>query len=331
MNANIEKLLCGNCMDLEKYKYKIEQVEREVNGEIISFNRMYAVCNNCGSRITVPGLDDINEKAFERMYRKRYGYIQVDEIESIIKKYDIEKRPLSKLLGLGEHTIENYLKGQLPSKKYSDMLRLVLYNHKIMNEYLRKNRDSVTIKAADHVEEALKYLDCINSVNTKIDKVAHYIAMSAYEITNMSMQKLLYYVDGFAQVLLGRNIFADNCEAWAHGPVFPNIYKKFKSFGNDQIKVESIAIPDLVDEEEKRVIDTVLSAFAIYNGVFLRNLTHLETPWKEARKGYEEYDRCNNIIPKESIGNYFNKINSKYSLSRIECVRQYIYDTIGRA
>lgn len=277
MNTYLDKVLCAECMDIQEYHIEFDKEERVVKGERIPFNRRYAVCNKCGSRVTVPGLDDENEEAFERVYRSLHGYIQVKEIEDILKKYHIEKRPLAKVLGLGEHTIEKYLEGQLPSKRYSELLKNVLEDHNTMREFLVENRNAITDKAANHLDLALEQLDYINSIDTKIEKVSHYIAMSDYEITNLSMQKLLYYTDGFAQVLLGRCIFEDDCEAWAYGPVYPSIYRKYKCFENERINVEKTTC-DLVDAEEKKVIDMVLRCFAIYNGLFLKTLTHNEEP-----------------------------------------------------
>lgn len=323
MNTYLDKVLCAECMDIQEYHIEFDKEERVVKGERIPFNRRYAVCNKCGSRVTVPGLDDENEEAFERVYRSLHGYIQVKEIEDILKKYHIEKRPLAKVLGLGEHTIEKYLEGQLPSKRYSELLKNVLEDHNTMREFLVENRNAITDKAANHLDLALEQLDYINSIDTKIEKVSHYIAMSDYEITNLSMQKLLYYTDGFAQVLLGRCIFEDDCEAWAYGPVYPSIYRKYKCFENERINVEKTTC-DLVDAEEKKVIDMVLRCFAIYNGLFLKTLTHNEEPWKKSRQGCDEYDRCNNIISKQSIRDYFKRVDESYKLTDNYRVKSYI-------
>ena len=323
MNTDLDKVLCIDCMDTQGYHIEFDREEREVKGEKIPFNRRYAVCNKCGSRVTVPGLDDENEKSFERVYRSLHGYIQVEEIKKILKKYHIEKRPLAKVLGLGEHTIEKYLEGQLPSKRYSELLKNILEDHNTMREFFEANRNTITGKAANYLDQALEQMDNINSVDTKIEKVSHYIAMSDYEITNLSMQKLLYYTDGFAQVILGRCIFEDNCEAWAYGPVYPSIYRKYKCFDNERIEVEKTDC-ELVDAEEKSVIDVVLRCFAVYNGLFLKTLTHNEDPWKTSRQGYDEYDRCNNIISKQRIRAYFKRIDESYKLTDSDNVKAYI-------
>lgn len=38
-------------------------------------------------------------------------------------------------------------------------------------------------------------------------------------ITNLKLQKLVYYAQAWAVTLLGRKLFEEKVEAWAHGPV----------------------------------------------------------------------------------------------------------------
>lgn len=51
---------------------------------------------------------------------------QLNDIENLMKIYKIGKAPLSLALGFGEVTITRYLSGQIPSKEYSDIIRMAL-------------------------------------------------------------------------------------------------------------------------------------------------------------------------------------------------------------
>lgn len=51
-------------------------------------------------------------------------------------------------------------------------------------------------------------------------------------ISNMKLQKLLYYAQGFALALLDKPLFDEDFEAWAHGPVLRCIYNKYKNDSN---------------------------------------------------------------------------------------------------
>lgn len=101
----------------------------------------------------------------------------------------------------------------------------------------------------------------------------------AANISNLKLQKLLYYVQGFHTVLLERPAFEDRMEAWLHGPVLPSIYREFRHYGNEQIPAPSLEEAQKVDEETAELIDEVFQVYAKHSAWHLRNLTHEEKPW----------------------------------------------------
>lgn len=50
-------------------------------------------------------------------------------------------------------------------------------------------------------------------------------------ITNLKLQKLVYYAQGFSLALCGRPLFAERIEAWQHGPVCPALFAKYEKSG----------------------------------------------------------------------------------------------------
>jgi uncharacterized phage-associated protein len=46
------------------------------------------------------------------------------------------------------------------------------------------------------------------------------------DITNLKLQKLLYYCQAWSLVFTGQALFAERIEAWVHGPVVPSIFRK---------------------------------------------------------------------------------------------------------
>ncbi len=321
----LDKVLCAECRSVQSYEIRTEKRMRVWNGKEYPYNKRIAVCCNCGNRVTVPGLEDLNEGEFEIKCREENDYIQIDEINAILEKYDIEKRPLSKVLGMGEHTIENYLKGQLPSKRYSDMLRRILVSYTYLQRYYEANKDKLNKRTSEKLEKKIEYYDVINSHNSSIEAIALYILNSKYEITNMALQKLLYYIEAFAAVLLDVRLFDNRCEAWMYGPVYPEIYEKYRSFGSSQIQVDEIDLSQELSQETRELIDLVLGQFAIYNGVTLKDLSHSEEPWKKAHAGYGLKEHCTEVITHEAIKAYFTKVNEKYDISSEEGIREYIH------
>ena len=68
---------------------------------------------------------------------------------------------------------------------------------------------------------------------TAID-VARYIVTFFQEagdpVSNLKLQKLLYYVQGWSLALDNKPAFQDRLEAWVHGPVQSSVYGTFKSY-----------------------------------------------------------------------------------------------------
>ncbi len=51
------------------------------------------------------------------------------------------------------------------------------------------------------------------------------------DISNLKLQKLLYYCQAYSYALMGKPMFAEDMEAWDYGPVVPSIYQEYKKYG----------------------------------------------------------------------------------------------------
>lgn len=113
-----------------------------------------------------------------------------------------------------------------------------------------------------------------------------------------------------------------------YGPVFPSVYEKYKEFGKQEIVVNlpKEYIDNLLSEDEKNVTNFVLRTFGIYNAWFLKDLTHLEDPWKLARKGIDDKDVSRNIMDDNLIMEFFFRMDKIYNLKSPEGVEDYIRD-----
>ena len=80
-------------------------------------------------------------------------------------------------------------------------------------------------------------------------------------------------------------MFNEDCEAWVHGPVYREIYFKYKDHGYNPIddNQKQFECFDLSDSE-KEVIDAVINYFGCYSGKILEKMTHATTPWKESKR-----------------------------------------------
>ena len=114
-----------------------------------------AYCMN-GNEIFVSDIRDHNLAALDEAYIEKEGLISVPEIQLILDRYNIGKRPLSLLLGWGEGTLTRYLDGDIPTRQYSDTLKRLLDDSEYMKEVLEQNKDRITDVAYRRVNDALQ-------------------------------------------------------------------------------------------------------------------------------------------------------------------------------
>lgn len=113
-------------------------------------------------------------------------------------------------------------------------------------------------------------------------KIAEYIVTQACEkgdpVSNLKLQKLLYYVQGEALKTHGESAFDESIEAWNYGPVVRSVYEKFRIFGAGPIfrKYETPSITGDI----KDVIDSVIDTYGELSAWQLVQETHKpDTPW----------------------------------------------------
>ncbi len=316
MEGRKSTVFCIECGVDREYKILTRRTAVEVRGVHFSYLELVAVCEGCGEELYVPEVNDANVQAQEDAYRKAAGIITVQEIHAILKKYDIGARPLAKLMGYGEVTVNRYVAGQLPSRQHSEELLKVLASHKEMERRLEAHADEMTIVAQKKCRVALDQLGNLYS-DEKIGVVARYLLNKAGEITPMALQKLLYYAQAFFKVLFGADLFKDRCQAWAHGPVFPEVYYKYRKYGYDPIEKPL----QTFDEDQKKLtireiefLDAIISAFGCYSGKTLERITHAEKPWIVARGDLLPEDRSTTELDEEIMYNYFKSVVEEYRI-----------------
>lgn len=117
-------------------------------------------------------------------------------------------------------------------------------------------------------------------------------------LTNLKLQKLLYYEQGYHLAYFKKPLFEADFEAWMYGPVVPEIYRLYQDY-----KGNGIPAPDgefeFADETEAELFDEVYDVYSAFSASRLIEMTHGESPWINAEKG------VGHIIPQDSIMSYF--------------------------
>lgn len=119
--------------------------------------------------------------------------------------------------------------------------------------------------------------------------VSEYFIVRAYEnktdadMTNMKLQKLLYYAQSLHLALYDEPLFEAEIQAWRYGPVCPPAYDYYSRYESNQLSVPTGENFSGTSDNVKKLLEEVWSYFGIHSAYSLRDMTHEESPWKVAR------------------------------------------------
>ena len=146
----------------------------------------------------------------------------------------------------------------------------------------------------------------MNNDNLKVKQVAaFFLALNASsednDLTQLKLQKLLYYAQGICLAVSGKPLFDSKLHAWLHGPVCTPIYYDFPTGASIlTLYKNNDELVDQLTQKEKSLIHFIDMVYGRYGALTLRHMTHLETPWKEAKEHNLEE------ISQDSIKDFFS-------------------------
>ena len=133
--------------------------------------------------------------------------------------------------------------------------------------------------------------------------------LSKEPMTHKKLQKLCYYYKAWGLALYNRDLLPDAVfQAWVHGPVCPTLYQKYKGYGWNKLPGRPEAKPDIFDEEETEILESVWFTYGGLSANALEAQTHSEDPWKLARAGLDDFQNCENVISNESMKTYYMRL-----------------------
>lgn len=136
---------------------------------------------------------------------------------------------------------------------------------------------------------------------------AKYILERSGSMSTMKLQKLCYYAQAWSLVWDEKALFDEDFQAWANGPVCPELFRKTKGSYSVSAADETGGDGDLSDDQ-KDTINKILEHYGKHDAQWLSQLTHMEDPWIDARKGVPLGAGCSNVITKESMAMYYGGI-----------------------
>lgn len=128
--------------------------------------------------------------------------------------------------------------------------------------------------------------------------VINYEHSQGREVSNLRLQKLLYFIQALVLVETDGPCFLDEMQAWEYGPVVPNVYHIFKIFGSLDIREKEEA--PLIEEKIAGYIKEMIDFCKDFPTSQLVEITHKQDPWIQARKR-----GLKSVITTTSIRDYF--------------------------
>jgi uncharacterized phage-associated protein len=142
------------------------------------------------------------------------------------------------------------------------------------------------------------------------NKLADFLLLECRErgelLTNLKLQKLIYYADAWNLVIRKTSLVSEDFEAWVHGPVLPSQFHRFKEYRWKPID-RDIEAPNL-SQEIITHLKEIVDVFGSESAVALELMTHRERPWIEARGDLAPTDPSNAKISKETMRVYYSTL-----------------------
>lgn len=133
--------------------------------------------------------------------------------------------------------------------------------------------------------------------------------LAKQSMTPKKLQKLCYYYKAWGLALYDKDLLPESqFQAWVHGPVNPELYKKYKDFMWRKISKKRKDNSQLFSSEEIDLLASVWLTYGELSANALEVQTHLEQPWRNARKGVDEFSNCSKVISNNDIKNFYRTV-----------------------
>lgn len=141
--------------------------------------------------------------------------------------------------------------------------------------------------------------------------VAHYFMSKSRksnrsDFSNKKLQKLLFYAQAWSLVLRNKKLINAKFEAWIHGAAIPAVYRRYKTYGFEDIKEEFDESEfSALSDDEKRLLDEVWNVYGKYDADYLELLNHNEAPWQKARENLSPFEPSDAEISETEMKQFY--------------------------
>jgi uncharacterized phage-associated protein len=142
-----------------------------------------------------------------------------------------------------------------------------------------------------------------------VDDVAAALLARTGSITTMKLQKLVFYSQAWHLAFTGDPLFAETIEAWARGPVVPELHRQHR--GRYEVSSWPAGDPDRLDDEEAHSVGWVVAKYNGFSAEALSRMTHQEVPWIVARGLATEGEKSSEPISQDQMRAFYSRQRSE--------------------
>lgn len=140
---------------------------------------------------------------------------------------------------------------------------------------------------------------------TTIYDVAKYILEKMGPMSTWKLQKLCYYAQAWTLAWSGDKLFNEDFQAWANGPVCPALFQEHKGMFTIDSQQITKGNTSRLSSEQIENIEIIIADYGNKDAFWLREQTHQEDPWKNARGNLPEGASSDALITKDSMGVFY--------------------------
>ena len=150
-----------------------------------------------------------------------------------------------------------------------------------------------------------------------VERAGKDVELGGEYLTQLKLQKLLYYAKGFFYVFENKPLFKDSIYSQKFGPVVKTVVEDLKPFAYEPIVKIFDSEEDISDPEVLKILEFVYEKVGKFSAKTLVSFTHQESPWAESKIGCQIKDeKILDFFKKE----YLNSDVNKFDISRTEII-----------
>ena len=239
---------------------------------------------------------------------------------SMMQRYDIGKKPLSKLLGWGETTVLRYLDGVEPNREFFKRIEELEENPWKYARVLEQNRENLTDTAYRKTRRAVyREMFCDRST----EAMQYVVGLADGDIAPYRVMKVLYYAQVCSVVLRGQPLFEEEADFSAGQPyVYPRLYQMMRQYG---IRVFHPDISSFSTEEQ----EYIKQVYQVLNGYSPNALKVLYA--REKRRIRRHLKNEADQLTMEALKGQYESVFRKLNVEKPEDVKLYLTEALKKS